>query len=172
MENNTLFVFGGDTEDGLYDSVIGGMCILHDRHVRDNLSRLAREEDRHRRYRFLPFWLIGWGDARKFLAPVQPLAERTMRETFHKELESMKLKAAYIRGVKRYIKGLYAKYGNGPISLKEVTVENLSEVIRRACENDAFYDSFDANITEAFLTDDILRNRTCEQAKNRLVKLL
>lgn len=166
------FTIAGSSEDGLYDSIVGGMQILHDRYVKDNLPRFVQDEYRHQRYRLLPFWLTGWGDAHRFLEPIRTLAEKAIEENLGKELEEMKVKAAYIRGVKRFIKKLYAEFDGEPKKLSEITRKNLAEVIRRATEASEFYDIYDANIDEMLAGDDQLRIRVCEQVRNRLGKLI
>lgn len=83
----------------------------------------------------------------------------------------MKVKAAYIRGVKNFVRQLYAKFDGGPVKLREITRKSLSEVIRKASEAGEFYDVYDVNIDELLAWDDQFRNRLCEQVKNRLSKL-
>lgn len=161
------FDITGDTEDEIYDSVVSGMSILHDHFVRDNLRQFAQEKHRHQWYRLLPFPLIGWGDAHRFLDPIRMLAE----ERLGKSLEDAKVKTAYTCRVKKYLRQLFIIYTDQPIQLREVTKENLSEVVRIACENGDFYDSYDANINEMLAYDDQVRNRIIEQSKNRLKKL-
>ncbi|MBQ8992104.1 hypothetical protein IJ103_00955 [Candidatus Saccharibacteria bacterium] len=166
------FEISGTTDDEVYDSVVDAMRILHDRYVKDNLRRFARDDQRHKHFKLLPFWLIGWGDAHRYLEPIRTYAEERVDKLLAKEFEDMKVKASYIRSVKKYIAKLYTDFGDGPIKLREVSRKSLSEVIRKATDEGKFYDVYDVNINEFLAWDDQTRIRIAEQSRNRLAKLL